>query len=223
MTTLYEAAYYKPKIVYGSSTFQFNDVDEDGTARVNLLSVGRTESRRVYEHILPGQDGRLILGNDSDGISLSLTVEIAATTLEAFINRRRALLSALAGGTEDKFTFFRRYVNGDNYAAFTNCVLANLSGLDGPQDDKTVDYVESCQGTIDIISCDPVETIMVSGSLISGTEDLVTETSTVNYVGATDFIIQRKFIIQNTDGDIMLVIDGSIPSMQIRGTIEETL
>jgi hypothetical protein len=219
---LFDSTAYKPKIVYGASTFQFNDVDSDGTARVSILDIQVTRGRRVSRFEIPNADGTIILGSNKAGLTISITVEISATSLETFVDRRDALFAALEGLNESKFTFYRRYEDANNYACFTNCVCTGISGLDGPHDPIIANTLTTQQGTIDLESEDSDETIVDSGTATSGDTDLVSE-GTQSVENAVDFIVQDKFIVQDPFGNIRFKIDATAQTVTIVGTITETL
>ena len=216
--SVYETTAYNPKIVYGGSTFLFDNT----TVRINIGSPIRfTRSDRVEQFEIPATDGALILGKTRGGMQGSLTLEFATSDLQTYLTRKTALLTALEGGVESKFDLYLRYVDAYNYYCIRNCACTDIDLPDGPQDPYSPDIVEAVTGTISIVSEDYEPSIMVLGVMESGIE--VAEADAVTYYGATRFLICDEFIVQNTLGEIKFHMSAVTGKLTIVGTLEQTL
>lgn len=218
--TVYDATSYAantaPKIVYGGSTFYF---DDDST-RVNILDIDITHPRRVQSHIIPGQDGELILGSDKAGMEIRLDIEIASIDLQTYAERMYDLHTALEGGDDNLFDFYYRYENADNYWCYEDCVCTSVTGLPGPHDPYDVETMDRITGSITMRSQKSDPTIEAEGVLKQG--DAVITADSTTYVGATTILIVDQLIVQNSSGVVKCVIDATVPGIDVVGSVTQS-
>lgn len=219
MVDIYDSDGYEPKIVSDATSFFFNSVSL-ASPRVNIMNLNPTSGRDGEHYKIPGTDGSITTGSSKIPLTLSMDLEISSTDLEIFMDRKQELMDILEGGTADnKFDFYLRYLDTNNYIMYPDCTLKSMSFPFGRQDVKNTQdglYL----GTVEF-HCDKGEpSIKIGGAFESG-DVTVTEDSTT-YIGAVTMLISDELIVQNSSGDVKLRFDASVPQFDIVGTLTVT-
>jgi len=214
--TLYAESAYNPKIIYGSSTFYF----DDGTTRINITGLTYERTNRVSAFQIPGVAGQVILGEPiKNSLAINFEVEFSSSNLETFVARRKSLLTALCGGSNGKFDFYLRYENASNYYAFKNCACISSALPDGPQDYVIDDVVPLLRGSVSLISEDTDPTIVNLGETESGATEEETEDAIVT--GSLALYASNSVVIQNANGDVKIRIAASTPAFDVNGEFSQ--
>lgn len=217
--TLYTAAAYKPQFVSDSGTFH---LDETGSTNpvTTIAAMSVSRAYRVDSYNVPGINGTSVLGTNMDGLQISLTLEIASATLSEWDDRRIDLEAILEGNEYSQFDFYLRK-DGDNYWVYKNCVVTSYAPRVGAQDPKNPEIVTNCTIDIELLSEDATPTIKNDGTFLQGGTD--PETSGVTIIGSTKLLIADELIVQNNTGDIKFRVSAITQTMEVVGTITETL